>query len=108
MRAPARERAISVRITVVVHRRPARADRPPAVEEVADQVDHLGVVPLEEVEHPVGAAAVGAQVHVGQEQAAVAALRRPGLGGLVAAGDVEGDVLHVLEPKRPRRSSARH
>ena len=68
----------------------SRADRPPAVEEVADQVDHLGVVALEEVEHPVGAAAVGAEVHVGQEQAAVAPLRRPRLAARSRRSTSEG------------------
>jgi len=56
---------------VVVRLRPipARAQLP-AVDDVADQVDRLGVVPAQEIEQPLGLAAARAEMDVGDEQGA--------------------------------------
>ena len=56
---------------VVVGLRPIPA-RPqlPAVDDVAHQIDHVGVVVAHEVEEALGLAALGAQMHVGNEQRA--------------------------------------
>ena len=58
---------------VVVRLRPvpARAQLP-AVDDVADEIDRLGVVPAQEVEQPLGLAAARAEMHVGDEQCAEA------------------------------------
>ena len=45
---------------------------PPAVDDVADQVERVGVVVAEEVEHQLGLAAARAEVHVRDEDRAVA------------------------------------
>jgi len=56
---------------VVVRLRPipARAQLPP-VDDVADEVDRIGVVVAQEVEQPIGLAAFGSEMHVGDEQRA--------------------------------------
>ena len=48
---------------------PARLELP-AVDDVADQIDHVGVVVAHEVEEALGLAALGAEMHVGNEQRA--------------------------------------
>ena len=70
-RAPLRACAQQLLHHVVVRLRPipGRAQRP-AVDDVADEIDRLGVVMAEEIEQPVGLAAARAEVHVGDEQRA--------------------------------------
>jgi hypothetical protein len=40
----------------------------PAVDDVADEIEGVGIVPAQEVEESVGLAALHAEVHVGDEQ----------------------------------------
>ncbi len=54
---------------------PVRLQRP-AVDNVADQVDRVGLVPAKEVEQLAGLATAGAKMHVGNEERAV--VSRPG------------------------------
>jgi hypothetical protein len=56
---------------VVVRLRPvpARAELPP-VDDVADEIDRVGIVVAEKVEQPVGLTALCAEMHVGNEQRA--------------------------------------
>ena len=59
---------------VAVGLRPHRAALDaPEVDDVADQIDGLGLVVLQEIQQRVGAAAAGREVHVGQEQGPAAA-----------------------------------
>ena len=53
---------------VVVRLRPVptRPELPP-VDDVADEVDRIGVMVTEEVEQPIGLTAFGSQMHVGDE-----------------------------------------
>jgi len=57
---------------VVVRLRPVprRAQRP-AVDDVADEVDGVGVVPAQEIEELVGLAAAGAEMNVRDEERAI-------------------------------------
>ena len=57
---------------VVVRLRPVpgRAQRP-AVDDVADEIEGVGVVPAQEVEELVGLAAARAEMHVGDEKRAI-------------------------------------
>ena len=56
---------------VVVRLRPIPgAPQPPAVHDVADEVDRLGIVVAQEIEEQVRLAAARSQMHVGDEQGA--------------------------------------
>ena len=58
---------------VVVRLRPVPpALQPPAVDDVADQVEMLALVPLQEIEQQLGLAAARAEMDVRQEDRAVA------------------------------------
>ena len=59
----------------VMGRRPDRPGCAPGVEDIADEIDPLGLVPVEKVEHPFRLAAGGAEMQVREEQAAIAAAR---------------------------------
>src|SRR5262249_8532139 len=56
---------------VVVRLRPVptRPELPP-VDDVADEVNRIGVVVAQEIEQPIGLAAFGSELHVGDEQRA--------------------------------------
>src|SRR5262249_54877994 len=45
------------------------SSRPP-VDDVADEIDRIGIVVAQEVEQPIGLAAFGSEMHVGDEQRA--------------------------------------
>ena len=53
---------------------PARLQRP-AVDDIADEVDRVGVVDAQEIEQLVGLRAARAEVHVGNKQGAKTPLR---------------------------------
>jgi hypothetical protein len=61
---------------VVVRLRPVpvRLQRP-AIDDIADQVDHVGVVCAEEIEQLVGLRAAGSEMDIGDKQGAKAPLR---------------------------------
>jgi len=62
---------------IVVRLRPEPAGAQlPAVDDVADQIDQVGVVPAQEVEETLGLAAAGAEMHVGDEQRTILANAR--------------------------------
>src|SRR5262245_11832928 len=42
----------------------------PPVDDVADEIDRIGIVVAQEVEQPIGLAAFGSEMHVGDEQRA--------------------------------------
>ena len=71
MRAPLRACAQKFLHHVVMGLRPipGRVQRP-AVDDVADEIDRVGVVIAQEVEEAVGLAAAGAEMHVGNKQRA--------------------------------------
>ena len=66
---------------VVVGLRPVPArPQPPAVDDVADEEDRVGVVVAKEIEHQLGLAAARAQMQVGDEDGAIASDQVFGLG----------------------------
>jgi hypothetical protein len=77
--------------------------QPPAVDDVADEVDRLGVVVAQEVEQEVGLAAGRAEMDVGEPDRAPAPL-----GGRACVGRREGRVLfRFMEfPKKFARTSS--
>ena len=51
--------------------------QPPAVDDVADQIDRLGVVVAQEIEKQLGLAAAAAEMDVGDEERPEVSGRRP-------------------------------
>ena len=59
---------------VVVRLRPHRpALQPPEVDDIADEVERVGIVVLEEIEERLRLARAGSEVHVGDEDRTIAA-----------------------------------
>ena len=61
---------------IIVGLRPVPAGfQRPAIDDVADQIDRLGIVGAEKIQQPVGLRAAGAQVDIGDEQGPKAPFR---------------------------------
>jgi hypothetical protein len=80
----------------------------PAVDDVADQVERVGLVPLEEIEQELGLAAGRAEMHVGNPDGAVPmrgrivdGLERPRRGGIGKLRRTQRGI-HAGAPSDPR------